>query len=302
MESLPWSGTADTSTSDSSELDAYSCAPTTDESGPEIIYRIASPGTGFLSATVTHEDGIDIDLHLLSELDADACLSRGHWDVGTDLESSDYIYLVADSWVDSSGQALSGAFTLTIGHIIPSTGDCDVESGWLDRVGDGGSPLAMPATGPVVQEAHLVTVEDGYGETASDPWPESITEGVTDHYLLSEATTGLVMHRDQSWAPQEGCEYGQSAYSAKLPVDDEGWYVNMYWSSRPDPGTRMIVQAPDGRAVVAAAGYETGPGNLDHVGGVPEEVHFYLGTGHLDTLTLGFAVDQSLPLGPIECR
>ena len=40
-------------------------------------------------------------------------------------------------------------------------------------------------------------------------------------------------------------------------------------------------------AVVVAAGYETGPGNLSHVGGTPEETHFYLGTGHLDEMTLG---------------
>ena len=77
----------------------------------------------------------------------------------------------------------------------------------------------------------------------------------------------------------------------------------MMWASRPPAGTRMIVRDPaTGRAVVAAAGFETGPGNLDHVGGVPEEVHRYLATGHLDELELGFAVDPSLPYGPIDCQ
>jgi hypothetical protein len=64
----------------------------------------------------------------------------------------------------------------------------------------------------------------------------------------------------------------------------------------------MILMNDDGRAVVVAAGYETGPGDLDHVGGVTEEAHAYLGSSHSSTLTLGFAVDQSLPLGPIACE
>jgi hypothetical protein len=52
---------------------------------------------------------------------------------------------------------------------------------------------------------------------------------------------------------------------------------------------------------VVAAGYENGPGDLSRIGGVAEEVHDHLGTGHLDHFTLGVAVDQSLPFGPIDC-
>ena len=64
----------------------------------------------------------------------------------------------------------------------------------------------------------------------------------------------------------------------------------------------MIVTNPaNGRAVVAAAGYETGPGSNTAIGGVSEEIHDYLGTEHRDALQLGFAVDQDLPLGPIDC-
>ena len=176
-----------------------------------------------------------------------------------------------------------------------------MEEGWLDRVGDDDQYLEMPATGPIVLEAHLVTVEDGYGTSSSGDWPQTITESLDVHYRGSQDLTSFVMDRGQSWAPQEGCEYGQGSYGAKLPVEDEAWYVNMYWADRPDAGTRMILQDDEGRAVVVAAGYETGPGNLDHIGGTTEEVHHYLGTGHGSTLTLGFAVDQTLPLGPIDC-
>ena len=51
-----------------------------------------------------------------------------------------------------------------------------------------------------------------------------------------------------------------------------------------------------------AAGYETGPGNLDNIGGTVEESHFYLGTGHKSVLTLGIASDQELPFGPRLCE
>ena len=108
------------------------------------------------------------------------------------------------------------------------------------------------------------------------------------------------MDRTEPWAWEPGGEPGRGAHWDKLPPDAECWYVNMYWADRPAAGTRMIVQA-NGRAVVAAAGYETGPGNLDHIGGVTEEIHRYLDTVHISEMTLGFAADQTLPLGPIEC-
>ena len=170
----------------------------------------------------------------------------------------------------------------------------------MERVNDGGDHLSMPATGPMVMEAHLVTQEE------PPPYPTTQTEFLEDHYALSQAATGLVMHRTQKWAPLEGGNfYGAGIGSPTLfPVVDEGWYVNMYWtsSSRPDRGTRMILRLPNSdRAVVVAAGYETGPGDLANIGGTPEEPHFYLGTTHKSVLTLGIASDQQLPFGPRTC-
>ena len=108
-----------------------------------------------------------------------------------------------------------------------------------------------------------------------------------------------------SWAPagEGGSAWGQGSTGRPLPVEDEAWYVNMYWRERPAPGTRMIARNPaTGRAVVLAAGYETGPGANTAIGGVTEEVHDWLETGHRDVLLLGFAADDALPLGPIECE
>ena len=54
-------------------------------------------------------------------------------------------------------------------------------------------------------------------------------------------------------------------------------------------------------ALLTAAGYDSEPGSNAAVAGVPEEIHHYLGTNHRDILRVGFATNQDLPLGPIDC-
>jgi hypothetical protein len=152
----------------------------------------------------------------------------------------------------------------------------------------------------MVLEAHLVTQEE------PAPYPSTSTEELEAHYLLSQERTGFVMFRSQKWAPLEGGSFYGAGIGrpSLLPVLDEAWYVNMYWTSesRPARGTRMILRLPDSnRAVVVAAGHETGPGNLANIGGTPEETHYYLGTQHKSVLSLGIAADQSLPFGPRDC-
>ena len=159
----------------------------------------------------------------------------------------------------------------------------------------------MPATGPMVMEAHLVT------QAEPAPYPNTSTDQLAEHYTLSQNETDFIMYRSQVWAPLEGGNfYGAGISSPTLfPVLHEHWYVNMYWtsSSRPDRGTRMILKDPSSsRSVVVAAGYETGPGNLANIGGTTEETHFYLGTQHHSELTLGIATDQSIPIGPRSCQ
>ncbi|MCO4774051.1 MAG: hypothetical protein KDA24_28720, partial [Deltaproteobacteria bacterium] len=257
----------------------------------ETIYEVVVPEAGFLSVSVRDGTGVDIDPHLLTSMDPEDCVARDDHDFGTLVEAGTY-YVVADTY---AGEFNGGDYRIDIGLVVPSQGSCAMQTGTMQRL-YGRGPLTMPATGPVVKEAHLVTDEEGYGSG----WPSSINAGMTEHYDLSQGNSGLVMRRTQSWAPQESSQYGQGSTGAKLPVEDEAWYVNMLWANRPAGGTRMIIQA-NGRTVVASGGYETGPFAGDHIAGVTEEVHFYLGTGHLSEMTVGFAVDEDLPLGPIDC-
>lgn len=99
-----------------SRLNAYGCAPDTDESGPERLYRLDLDEAGFLALSLSEmAEGADVDVHLLADAQPDACLDRGHWRAGRWVEPGTY-WIAADSWVNGDGQALPGAFTLT-GHL-----------------------------------------------------------------------------------------------------------------------------------------------------------------------------------------
>ncbi|NUP14065.1 MAG: hypothetical protein HOW73_49160 [Polyangiaceae bacterium] len=305
VTTFPFSEERNTSSEGTDAIDSYDCSPDTNESGKELLYRLTLPKDGFVSVAVYDDDATDIDVHIVTSLDPAAptgtgCVARGDLQTAADVPAGE-VWIVADTWVNGSGTELAGNFRIDIGYIPVTEGPCDLQTGELERVGDNGVHLTMPASGPVVKEAHLVTQEE------PEPFPSTATEELEAHYALSQEKTGLVMHREEVWAPLEGgAFYGAGIGSpAKFPVEDEGWYVNMYWTpaSRPPRGTRMILRRPDDptRAVVVAAGYETGPGDLSRIGGTTEETHYYLGTDHDATLELGFATDQSLPIGPRRC-
>ena len=315
VTSFPAVDTRDTAAAPGSEVDVYACAPRTDESGPEWFYAVTLPTAGLLTAVVEDDATADIDLHLLRDTDPGGCLTRAHDALAWPLEAGTWI-LVADTWVDGDGAAQIGTYTLTL-DFLPLTGTAcamdpvDLRMYWSDcaegidcyQAEDGGSTttsLRTPAFGPVVKEAHLVTTADDL----PGGWPTSFWDGIEDHYALSEAVSGYHAVRTEPWAPNaEGNAYhGQGATGAPIPALAEAWYVNMYWRDRPAGGTPMLVVNPfNRRVVVAAAGYETGPGSNTAIGGAAEEVHHHLGSVHRDRLVMGFAADDTLPLGPIDC-
>ncbi len=296
---FPFSHAASTSDAPTSSFDQYNCDPEVDESGPEVIYRVEVLEEAFLSAAVYDAQGVDVDVHILSAPDPLACIARGHHDAGLLVKPGVY-YVVVDTW-SGGGVPLAGEYVVHIGVTIPSRGPCEMDSGIMKRVGDEGDHLVMPATGMVVMEAHLVT------DAESAPHPVHPTEELAAHYALSQQDSGFVMNRDQVWAPLEGGSFHGAGIGspAQFPLAHEAWYVCMYWTSksRPPKGTPMILRKPGTPlAVVVAAGYETGPGNLANIAGTVEETHFFLGTGHQSTLTLGLASDTQLPLGPRICE
>lgn len=113
VTSFPYNHSSSTSNSARAELDGYSCAPSINESGPEVVYAVDVPEGGYLVAEVTDGAGVDVDLHILSALEASACRDRGHVEAGATVTAGTW-YVVVDSWVGASGQVYAGAYDLTI--------------------------------------------------------------------------------------------------------------------------------------------------------------------------------------------
>jgi hypothetical protein len=296
---LPFLHADDTRDSTERQADSYSCAPDTNEAGAEIVYRIEPPRNAIIVAAIddTELPGVDVDVHLLDGADAEACLARDHIEVSRLVLATESYWLVIDTWVNDGGEELPGPYLLTVEEVAVPSGNCALESDAIEMI-NRDDPLPMPTFGPVVMEAHLVTDEEFSGL-----WPTALRDGIPEHYLLSEGRTGYEMSRREPWAPEGegGSEWGQGS-TTRPPVLDEAWYVNMYWRRRPARGTRMLVYNPrNGRAVVTAGGYETGPGAATAIGGACEEIHDHLGSSHRSSLLMGFLVDQELPLGPIDC-
>jgi hypothetical protein len=311
VPSTPWSDSRDTRLSASDAVDAWACAPETDESGPEVVYAFDAPAVGVLSFTVQSDAGVDVDVHLARSPDAAGCVNRGHLETAWFVQPGRW-YLIADTWVDAQGTELAGGYTVFVDFLRLDRGPCamtpvDLEMFWtgcapeMDCDDSGPRPvLHTPSLGPTVKEAHLVTEDESF----PGGWPTSFTDRIQRHYAVSEGASGYAMARTEPWAPagEGGSEFGQGAYGAPLPAADEAWYVNMYWRDRPAPGTRMVILNPyTGDAVIAAGGYETGPGDGTPIGGAAEEVHDALASDHLDELLFGFAADAAAPLGPVRC-
>jgi hypothetical protein len=120
VDSLPYEDSNTTTGAARDEIDSYACASSTDESGPEVVYRVILEEEGLLALDLASvASGADIDVHLLESLDGADCIDRGHWSAAALVPAGTY-YVVADTWVNSSGDEKDGSYTLTMGFISPA--------------------------------------------------------------------------------------------------------------------------------------------------------------------------------------
>ena len=78
ITSFPYTDYRWTAGSKADVIDYYSCAPTVNESGPEIYYRMTLSQPGTLTVLVSDHYDVDIDIHLLTSPDGNDCLARAH--------------------------------------------------------------------------------------------------------------------------------------------------------------------------------------------------------------------------------
>ncbi|MGB0591517.1 MAG: thrombospondin type 3 repeat-containing protein [Myxococcota bacterium] len=106
--------TRDTAEAYSDALDSYP-PDTLDQSGGEVIYRFTVEEEVRVAAVLRtpEPDGVDVDLHLLSDLEGPTLIERGDRSVYAILQPGTY-YLVVDTYVGADGVALSGAYTFSL--------------------------------------------------------------------------------------------------------------------------------------------------------------------------------------------
>lgn len=171
-----------------------------------------------------------------------------------------------------------------------------------------GREMKMPAKGYFVLESHLATTEDDF--PAGRLFPKDSTEGMDGHLARSCGLLGGVdcaqvystkWHR--VWTPPEGGKAGQGSVGDRKPTPEQEMFSgNMFWAfgTKPQPGELWLVKA-NGKAVVIAMGFETGPRSPDFLGGLQGEVLHALGATSKTEIELGRLVDQGMNLGPVNC-
>jgi hypothetical protein len=113
VDGLPFSDLRNTAGWPERKLAGYSCAPTIDESGPEVVYRLELQKQTSLRAIVFDQGEVDIDLHLLDASGSAAgCLARDDKLITKTLQPGTY-HLVLDSYV-KSGVEKAGEYLLLV--------------------------------------------------------------------------------------------------------------------------------------------------------------------------------------------
>jgi formylglycine-generating enzyme len=177
IASLPFADTGDTRAAVETRAQHYDCAPTIDEGGAEIVYRLdLTTATIVNLALQSSTAATDVDLHVLrapaSGADARDCISRDDRAMVVDLAAGSW-WIAVDTFRSATGPA-AGDYTLSITvpqstacltNPIPacSNGDApDVNGVAVEPIGVGGCPAGMARVANVCVdrwEAALVAID-----------------------------------------------------------------------------------------------------------------------------------------------
>lgn len=125
IEALPFTDARNTAMEGAPFVDVYpGCDSTSDESGPELWYRLDVAETTRVRAVVLDMEGVDIDIHLVDEsASGDGCLARGNSFVQATLEPGTY-HFALDTWV-SDGTPLAGEVQFVLVECADDDSSCD---------------------------------------------------------------------------------------------------------------------------------------------------------------------------------
>jgi len=205
VSDFPFSEDNSTTGAGSDRFDSYSCSPSTDESGPEVIYQVDLAEDGFLAVDLPQADmasGADIDVHILGSLDADDCFDRGHWRSGAWLPAGRY-FVVADTWVSSSGTENDGDYSITLGHTSKDT---------------------LPGATRRFADAALQAFDIAWGAGDTDSFVYSMTDwslhsSTERQWVVDLATNDLLfhLHTTHGEASAASYDYGLAVEFSNIP-------------------------------------------------------------------------------------
>ena len=180
IDAFPFVDDNNTALSNSRLWNSYACAPDTNESGPEIFYRLTLAQPGTLRVVVTDPEGVDVDPHLLSAADPNACLARNDTDFSLSLDDGEY-WLVADTWVNGQGVELPGSYHLQVTFVPDGSGEPDGPDQAVEGADDASDLVGDDGTDPddgVGAPDAAAEEDDGGGGSGGCLWiPASVGYG-----------------------------------------------------------------------------------------------------------------------------
>ena len=141
VSSFPYSDSRNTTSSPSDLLDGCGASPGTNESGREFVYEVVLDQPGRLTATVTDDAGVDIDVHVYTSQNTSDCFARNDSVVAVDLDCGTYL-VVADTYRSANGDQ-AGAYSIAM-TFQPSGAACGAGPEGYAPMGAPGEPCAYP--------------------------------------------------------------------------------------------------------------------------------------------------------------
>jgi hypothetical protein len=178
---FPYSDSRSTATSSSDVLDGCAADAAKNESGPEVVYKLAIKEPGTLTASVSDDAATDVDVHLYASLSTNDCVARHDATLSQPVDCGTY-YVVVDTFRDAAGKEAPGPYTLTL-SFVPAGKPCGQGPPSYSPKGHLGEPCGYPGN-PALPfcnenfgaEVCIYTAQQSFCSKACKAAPECATD------------------------------------------------------------------------------------------------------------------------------
>ena len=210
------------------DADRYApCAPAIAEDGPEVVFTVVPAQDGVLVVAVDDVpgDAVDIDVHLLEQPAATACVARANVGLRHPVVAGRRLWIVADTWHDGA-RALTGAFRLTVSLEISPTGPCPldmsaIEGFCMDRYEAPNIPGRPPLVMFHLYEAEAWCAARGKRLCFDDEWTLACATAAGWSYPYGGTHRSGVCNDDRTWRRYDQGLLGRWPRGVATPAVDD---------------------------------------------------------------------------------